>query len=320
MTSGLQSVIQLLKAAYRLYRSNFWNYLGIVAVPLLAGIFLAGVVLVLMTIFAIGLLNFSSIIGSLISFLIILLGVVLVVGAIVLQLWSPMALLVSATSPKPLSVFSSFNASRKYVVPYLIVSFLSGLVLFGAITTLSLPVLILLGLLGILPIEQFFSESILTVVGYLSVIILFLTSVVPGIIVAVWLNFVSYIIVVENKTSDALSVLSYSKELVRGSWWAVAGRMFFLIFIAALLPLIFGIITTLTGLEAMSYLYNIVSLVLAPLFIFYMLILYKNLVEVRGRVNDGNLQSSSSLIKKLMWVGVIILAIMFVVVLVAAVT
>ena len=51
----------------------------------------------------------------------------------------------------------------------------------------------------------------------------FLIFIIPGIIFAIWFAFVMYSVALDNQ--DSISSLSFSKNLVKGRWWAVLWRL-----------------------------------------------------------------------------------------------
>ncbi len=102
--------------------------------------------------------------------------------------------------------------------------------------------------------------AIVTFVGLILLII-------PGIIVGVYLAFVSYIFVAEEKRG--LEVLRRSRDLVRGHFWQVFGRML-------LLGLLFAVIAIpMSFIQVVGPV--IISLILSPISTIYFYYLYKSL-------------------------------------------
>ncbi len=116
--------------------------------------------------------------------------------------------------------------------------------------------------------------GILTLIGFILVII-------PGIIVAVWLSFSMYIVVVEGKSgADALKA---SKSYVEGYWWPVFGRLIVIGLIVGIIAVIAGNIgQALLGYKLGTLVQNIVSLILTPLAVLYQYALYMNVKSVKG--------------------------------------
>ena len=75
--------------------------------------------------------------------------------------------------------------------------------------------------------------------GILNALILiggFILLIIPGVIFAVWFAFASFIFVAEGRT--AVQSLSASKVLIKGKWWDVAARLFVLGLVTSLLSMI----------------------------------------------------------------------------------
>lgn len=316
---NLPSVRNLSQEAFQIYKSNFWNYLGIALVAALAAMIIGGVFLTGIGLLFFGAFPFDSSVGILILIGIVVVAVAVIVAGIVLQLWAPVALLTSARDANPLSVVEAFKQSRIYVIPYLVASFLSGLAVFGAIMSVLVPLLIVIAVLGlILQAVGTVTLDTVSVSNIVSIMVLALLT-VPTVIMSVWLNFVSYAIVIDNQVNGGVNILAYSKELVRGRWWAVAGRMAFLIVIALIVSLFFSILIELTGLTILVYLNNLFTLLLAPWFIFYMLALYRRLVVTRGEIEVMETHRSHKLIHGLVWIGLASLIVIGLALLAAAV-
>lgn len=111
---------------------------------------------------------------------------------------------------------------------------------------------------------------------------------VPGLIFAFYLTFAKTIVVLENK--KGLSALSRSWAYVRGSFWAITGRMLLLMFIAVIVSMLVSSIASILG----EFLGNLISLllqiVLLPFMLTYSYCLYKDVREIKGAEvgdNDG---------------------------------
>lgn len=93
--------------------------------------------------------------------------------------------------------------------------------------------------------------------------------IVPGIIISVYLMFVSYVFVIEQQRG--LAALRRSRDLVRGHFWLVLGRTF-------LLGLLYVIIAVpLSLIQVVGPV--VVSLALSPIATIYFYYLYKSLSE-----------------------------------------
>ncbi len=96
----------------------------------------------------------------------------------------------------------------------------------------------------------------------------FLLFIVPGIIFAVWFAFSLYIFVFEG--ARGTEALKKSKELVKGNWWPVFGRIIVMISITILISWI-------------RFLGSVINILFTyPFFMVYMVVLYEDLKRVGG--------------------------------------
>jgi hypothetical protein len=112
----------------------------------------------------------------------------------------------------------------------------------------------------------------------------FLLLIVPGIIMAVYYNFVVWVFMFEGLKNKA--AMRRSKELVKGQWWAVFGRfflVFFPIWLVFVIPSIF-IEPKSTADQIYSLITNIISLVITPFSLAYSYHIYKSLVELKNNI------------------------------------
>lgn len=105
--------------------------------------------------------------------------------------------------------------------------------------------------------------------------------VIPGIIFAIWFTFSSYLVVSENLSGKA--ALSRSKQLVKGSFWAVLGRSAFIGLIVFIASLIFGFIFSFVFGEGMENVGTLISSILiSPLATIYIFLIYEELKKIKG--------------------------------------
>ncbi|MBX4201099.1 hypothetical protein KW786_03145 [Candidatus Parcubacteria bacterium] len=96
----------------------------------------------------------------------------------------------------------------------------------------------------------------------------FILLVVPGIIFSVWFLLAKYAFVVEGK--KGLQASWRSKELVKGYWWPVVGRL-----------LVFGVLAMLISfIPRVGQFINMLFVV--PFGIFYMYAIYEDLKKIKG--------------------------------------
>lgn len=140
-------------------------------------------------------------------------------------------------------------------------------------------------------IFSYFWVSILVVVAVIAGLILFI---IPGLILAIYLAFATYIFVLENKRG--IEALKSSYDLVNGRWWATLWRVVAPNIIAYVLVGLFAIgiysisqlgnvsITEIAGSDPNIIRDAIVSVVFTfatPLFVSFMILIYKSLKETR---------------------------------------
>ncbi len=102
----------------------------------------------------------------------------------------------------------------------------------------------------------------------LAVTLGFILFIIPGIIFSIWLAFSQYAFVMEDK--KGIKALSYSKELVRGYWWPIFGRLCILALGTMLI----------SSISKVGFLIN--SLFTMPFGIVYLYVIYKDLKRIKG--------------------------------------
>jgi hypothetical protein len=141
--------------------------------------------------------------------------------------------------------------------------------------------------------DNFFRDYVVvSLVSGFFLVLLTLLLIVPGVIFYVYWSFATMLVVVEGIKST-MPALKRSKSLVKGYWWAVAGRLLFIGVLYSLLIAIIMIpadtnIDPVTKIETFKYLsqeagqfyvvfVNIISAILSPLLAAYTYFLYKDL-------------------------------------------
>ena len=107
---------------------------------------------------------------------------------------------------------------------------------------------------------------------------------IPGIIFAVFYSFAMIIFVFEGK--KYMSSIKASKELVKGYWWAVFGRLAFLGLVVYLFSWLLGISVSATESNValstiLSFLNSVIILIISPFLYIYPVQLYQNLKEIK---------------------------------------
>lgn len=126
----MDSISDLLKSTFDLYKKNVWRLVAIVALPILF-IILAMLAIILGTMFL------PSMIA--ISVMVFLAGVL-----IIISVWSKSALLFAIKNiNEKMSFKQVFERSQKFIWPYFVISVLVGFIILGGLTFLFIPAVIL---------------------------------------------------------------------------------------------------------------------------------------------------------------------------------
>ncbi len=108
----------------------------------------------------------------------------------------------------------------------------------------------------------------------------FILFIIPGIILLVYYSFSVWVFMFEDK--KGYEALKKSMSLVKGYWWAVAGRFallyFTIYFILAIPSLMIG---EGLALQIWNSLLQLISFLITPFFICYQYLIYKDLVKLK---------------------------------------
>ncbi len=107
-----------------------------------------------------------------------------------------------------------------------------------------------------------------------------LLLIVPGIIMGIYYNFVAWIFMFEGLKNKA--AMRRSKELVKGRWWSVFGRLFlfgFTVWLVLVIPSMF-IEEKSTADKIYSFIVDVISLIITPFSLAYGYHIYKSLVDL----------------------------------------
>ena len=211
-TKALPGISALFKEAWNIYRQRWGVLVGITLIPSLL-------------MFAFSTFDFS---GALASWMIIL--VIAGVLAVVIQIWSQVALLAAIQgSDEGVGVRESYARGGKKFFSYLWICIILSFVLLGG----------------------------------------FLLFIIPGIVMSGLFSLALFTLIAEDKRG--MDALMRSRQLVRGNWWAVLGR----IICVSLLVIIVSVILDLTGIEGLGDLVS--GIILSPFVVVYMFLVYRHL-------------------------------------------
>ncbi len=96
----------------------------------------------------------------------------------------------------------------------------------------------------------------------------FILFIIPGIIFSVWFCLSQYAFVFEDKKGSG--ALGRSRQLIKGYWWPVLGRLLILMVIAVLI----------SSISKIGFLIN--SLFTVPFGIVYLYVIYEDLKQIKG--------------------------------------
>lgn len=104
----------------------------------------------------------------------------------------------------------------------------------------------------------------------------FLLLIIPGIILAVWLSFAAFVLILEN--GGMISSLKQSREYVRGHWWGVLGRLLVMGILLVVISIVFSMIASVVPSYTVSNaLVSALATLLAPFTVAYMYLMYQDL-------------------------------------------
>ena len=104
----------------------------------------------------------------------------------------------------------------------------------------------------------------------------FLLLIIPGIILAVWLSFSAFVLVLEN--GGMIGSLKQSREYVRGHWWGVLGRLLAMGILLVVVSMVFSMIASIVPSYVVSNaLVAALAMLLAPFSVAYMYLMYQDL-------------------------------------------
>lgn len=126
---------------------------------------------------------------------------------------------------------------------------------------------------------------ILSLLVFVLLILWALLLIIPAIIFGVFYSFAVLIFIFDGK--KGIAAIKASRDLVKGYWWPVFGRLVFLFFILYLFSLIIGMPGSVAvSNEAFSSVWSIVSSILmfiaSPFLFVYTVLLFKNLKEIKN--------------------------------------
>lgn len=309
-TLKIPGVLALFKQALRMYRANFWSYLTLTIIPVIAAFVIAVALSIgLISFIFTGIYDYSQVMGIILLLISVSVLVSIVAVAVYLQLLTTMALVVQRRDGGKYTIRQALRQARVYIKRYFFVSVLSGSAVLGAGSVFLLPTLIGLGLLSRVidfdPLIPDVGYGVGLVVAWLMIGLL----IVPAIVVGVWLSMSTFVIVNETPKDTAMAVLLRSQQMVSGRWWAVFGRTLAPAFIFLLISLLTSDSdpSTTSTLEMIG---QFVTVVLSPLVMLYLFELYTHLNTTASALIDE--ARARKIYNVLVWVGGVVFVVMIV--------
>ena len=126
---------------------------------------------------------------------------------------------------------------------------------------------------------------VLSVLTAILIILWLLLLIIPGIIFSVYYSFAVYAFFFEDKRG--MDAIKRSKELVKGYWWAVFGRVIFFALIIWVFSLIISIPLLLSQENSIFYslwdvLVQIINALIGPITLLFSYQIYKDLVKIKS--------------------------------------
>ncbi len=144
------------------------------------------------------------------------------------------------------------------------------------------------------------SYLLIVILNFIIILIGLVLLIIPGLIFTVWYQFSIYITLLDKDDHKGVAALKASKQLVDGRWWPTFSRLIlpplFICLILAPIAVALIYMLTLGGYDATDYnsllifrsVSSFISLLFAPLFIAFVIILYYNLKETKNQNPEEN--------------------------------
>lgn len=240
-STQLISISQLLAQAFTIYKTHFWKMMGMYFISMVAYIPMGLIAGLFYLTY-----NYENSLGSamlMVIYIVLgLLGLATIIAAIYVYLIAQVGMyLIIRDQNNNPKFWETFKAARPSAISFFETNFLTGIFL----------------------------------------ILWFLLFIIPGVMMAVYYSFVTWVFVVEGLKNKA--AMRRSKELVKGHWWNIFWIMLLpMVVVWFILGLPSYFIEPESGADQIySAVNNILSAVITPFFLAYTYHLYKNLVGLK---------------------------------------
>ncbi len=246
--SQLDEIGSLLNQTWDTYRQKLFSCITVQLIPIVPGIILGIIITILVLALVPTIQSTSGLLNTVLIIVAIIVGLLTILGIIFLALWLQAALLVAITDPENNNKpLNIYQKAIKYIFPLLWIGLITALV--------SFP-------------------------GYLFLII-------PGVVITVWLQLATWIMIDQN--IHGFDALVKSKALIAGRWWDIFARFLIIGIIVYLLNIVVGMIvmpiTFLSAAFNLEFIANIIqwliSIFITPFSLIYTYLIYKNLIAIK---------------------------------------
>lgn len=127
------------------------------------------------------------------------------------------------------------------------------------------------------------SAILVTVVVFIGLILL----VIPGLYLSIVFSFYMFALILDN--ARGWNAAEKSKQLVKGYWWSVFGRLIALGLILTVIMGILSIVIGMTGSNVAYAVFNlIITIVITPFGAAYSYLMYKSLQDIKGKSGNSS--------------------------------
>lgn len=128
--------------------------------------------------------------------------------------------------------------------------------------------------------KRFWSYIVISLLTFLLILFWFFMLVIPALVFMVFYSLAVYVLIFEDKRE--MDAIKRSYHLIKGRFWAVTGRLLFLLLIVAAISGLFASLRSLgeegsLWFSLMSLLEQVAGFILTPFYILYNFFIYKDL-------------------------------------------
>lgn len=239
----ITGVFDLIGKAFELYKTRFWQLIGIMLVSVLGAL---PMVVIIGLYIGMDFLPLES--GVTLTIINVILGLLMVVAIVILIIVAVSAqaglYIMIKNETKELTIKEAFMEGKKYAWRFFVVNLLMGIF----------------------------------------VLLWSILLIIPGIIAAIYYTFAPWLLI--DKGDTGTGAIKKSKNMVKGYWWAVFGRLvaiqILLMIITGLPSIVFEVMKIAEAQILWGIVSNLISFLAAPLILIYAYYMYKDLMVING--------------------------------------